>query len=62
MEKSLSVSQCDQIYLRMAKDKLILKQTLMDQLTATTAEFKRALDKMTTSIENVGKSIGASNF
>ena len=34
MEKGLSASHRDKIYMKMAKDELILKQTLINQLTA----------------------------
>ena len=58
MEKGLSASQRDKIYMKMAKDELILKQTLVNQLTVATAESNKAFDKMSASIESVGKSIG----
>ena len=58
MEKSLSAGQRDQIYLKMAKDELILKKNLVDQLTAATVESNKAFEKMSDSIESVGKSIG----
>ena len=44
--------------MKMAKDELILKQTLVNQLTVATAESNKAFDKMSASIESVGKSIG----
>lgn len=58
MEKGLSALQRDKVYMQMAKDELILKQTLVKQLTAATAESNKAFDKMSASIESVGKSIG----
>ena len=58
MEKGLSASQRDKIYMKMAKDELILKQTLVNQLTVATAESNKAFDKMSASIESVGKSTG----
>ena len=43
----------------MAKDELIQKQILADQLTAAAkVESNRAFDKMSASIESVAKSIG----
>ena len=36
MEKSLFTGRRDQVYLKMAKDELILKNNLVDQLTAAT--------------------------
>ena len=38
MEKSLSASQRNEIYFKIAKDELILKQTLVNELTAATAD------------------------
>lgn len=58
MEKNLSAGQRDQVYLKMAKDELILKKNLVDKLTAATIESNKALEKMSASIESVGKSIG----
>jgi len=42
----------------MAKDELILKQSLVEQLAAATAESNKAFYKMSASIESVGNSIG----
>jgi len=58
MEKGLSANQRDKICMKMAKDELILKQSLVELLTAATAESNKAFDKMSASIESVGKSIG----
>ena len=58
MKKGLSASQQDKIYMKMAEDELILKETLEKQLTAATAESNKAFDKISASIESVGKSIG----
>ena len=57
MEKGLSASQHDKIYMKMAKDELIL-----EQLTAATAESNKAFDRMFISIESVGKSIRGLNW
>ena len=58
MEINLSESQRDQVYLNMAKNELKLKQTMVDQLTATTTDSNKAFEKISQSIESVGKSIG----
>ena len=58
MEKNLSASQRDQVYLNMAKNELKLKQTMVDQLTAATTDSNKAFEKISQSIESVGKSIG----
>ena len=44
--------------MEMAKNELILKQTLFNQLTTATAGSNKAIDKMSASIESVRKSIG----
>ena len=63
MEKGLSASQRGKIYMKMAKDELILKQTLVNQLTAETAESNKALDKMSASVESAGNQLEkVSNF
>ena len=58
IEKGLSASQRNKVYIKVAKDELILKETLVKQLAAATAESKKSFDKMFASIESVGKSIG----
>ena len=58
MEKSLSASQRDQVYMKMAKDELKLKHDMVDQLTAATRESNRAFEKISQLIESVGQSIG----
>ena len=58
MEKGLSASQRDKIYMKIAKDELILKQTLVNQLTAAIVESNKAFDNMSASFESVGISVG----
>ena len=58
MEKTLSASQRDRIYMNMAKDELLLKQSLVEKLTAATEASNKAFEKMASSIESVGSSIG----
>lgn len=58
MEKQLSANQRDKIYMKIAKDDLILKQTMVKQLTEATVESNKAFEKLSASIDNVGKSIG----
>ena len=45
-EIGLSASQHDKIYMKMAKDELTLEQTLVNQLTAATAESNKAFNRM----------------
>ena len=58
LEKSLSASQRDQVYLNLAKDELRLKQNMVDGLTEATKESNKAFEKISESIASVGKSIG----
>jgi hypothetical protein len=58
MEKGLSASQRDQVFLKMAKDELIVKQNMVNQITAANQESNKAFERMSASIESVGKSIG----
>ena len=58
MEKNLSASQRDQVYLNMAKNDLKLKQRMVDQFAAATQESNSAFEKISLSIESVEKSIG----
>ena len=62
MEKSLSASQRDQVYLNMAKQELKLKQNIVDQLATATRESNNAIEKISQSIESVGKSISDGLF
>ena len=62
MEKSLSASQRDQVYLNMAKQELKLKQNIVDQLATATRESNNAIEKISQSIESVGKSISDDLF
>ena len=62
MEKSLSASQGDQVYLNMAKQELKLKRNIVDQLATATQESNNAIEKISQSIENVGKSISDGLF
>jgi len=58
MQKNLSAGQRDQVYLDMAKKELVVKQNMVEQLAAATRETNNAFEKMSQSIESVGKSIG----
>jgi len=44
--------------MKIAKDDLILKQTMVKQLTEATVGSNKAFEKLSASIDNVGKSIG----
>ena len=46
MEKSLSASQRDQVYLNMAKQELKLKQNIVDQLATAARESNNAIEKI----------------
>ena len=46
MEKSLSASQRDQVYLNMAKQELKLKQNIVDQLATATRESNNTIEKI----------------
>ena len=50
--------QRDNIYMKIAKDDLILKQTMVKQLMEATVESNKAFEKLSASIDNVGNSIG----
>ena len=58
LEKNLSASQRDQVYLNLARDELKLKQSMVDELTEATRQSNNAFEQMSKSIESVGKSIG----
>lgn len=58
MEKNLSASQRDQMFMNMAKEELKLKQNLVEGLTKATDETNKAFEKISQSMESVGKSIG----
>ena len=62
MEKSLSASQRDQVYLNMAKQELKLKQNIVDQLATATRESNNAIEKISQAIESVGKSVSDGLF
>jgi len=58
MEKKLSASQRDQIYLNIARDELRLKQDIVTGLTEATKESSKAFEKVSESISTVGRAIG----
>ena len=58
LEKNLSASQRDQIYLNLAKDELHLKQSFVNELTQATRESNKAFGQISESITSVGNSIG----
>jgi len=58
MEKQLSANQRDQLYLNMAKDELKLKQSMVDQLATATNKSNKVFEKISQSMESMGKSIG----
>ena len=58
LEKQLSASQRDQVYLNVARDELKIKQKMVDSLTEATQESNNAFIKISESIASVGKSIG----
>ena len=62
MEMSLSASQRDQVCLNMEKKELKLKQNIVDQLATATRESNNAIEKISQSIESVGKSISDGLF
>ena len=58
LEKNLSASQRDQIYLKVAQDDLKLKHIMVESLSDATRKSNEALGKISDSIASVGKSIG----
>ena len=62
MEMSLSASQRDQVCLNMEKKELKLKQNIVDQLATATRESNNVTEKISQSIESVGKSISDGLF
>ena len=58
LEKQLSASQRDHVYLNVARDELKIKQKMVDSLTEATQESNNAFIKISESIASVGKSIG----
>ena len=58
LEKKLSASQRDQVYINLAKDELKMKQDLANSLAEATRETNQAFTQISKSIEKVGESIG----
>jgi len=58
LEKQLSASQRDQIYLNLAKEELTMKQNMVNSLADITKESNKAFSEIGKSIEKVGESIG----
>ena len=58
LERKLSASERDQVYLNLAKKELRLKQNVVHELTESTKESNKAFTQISESIASVGKSIG----
>lgn len=58
LEKSLSASQRDQIYLNVARDELKVKEALAENLKESMDNTSEAMRKVAESIASVGKNIG----
>ena len=58
MEKNLSASQRDKLYLDMARDELNLQENMVKGLVEATNQSNKAFESISKSIESVGKSIG----
>ena len=58
MEKQLSAGQRDQAYLSLARQELVMKQTMASSLADATLQSSKAFESLSKSIENAGKSIG----
>lgn len=58
MEKNLSASQRDQLFLKIAMDDVRLKENMLTNLKTATEDTNKAMEKIAESITSVGKSIG----
>ena len=58
MEKTLSASQRDQMYLKLARQELVLKENMVKGLTEASVQSSKAFEQMSKSIESVRKSFG----
>ena len=58
LEKNLSAAQRDQMFLKLAKDELKIKEAMVASLGKSGTQTRKAMDKIAESISSFGKALG----
>ena len=58
LEKNLSAAQRDQMFLKLAKDELKIKEAMVASLGESATQTSKAMDKIAESISSFGKALG----